>query len=71
MHRVERCRRRMGAAVLGLALAMLGVPVARGEQANVYRVGQLNLGSEGSEVQPFFDTFVATLRKLGYVEGAT
>ena len=69
MHRVERCRRRMGAAVLGLAIAMLALPVAHGEQANVYRVGQLNLGSEGGEVQPFYDTFVAALGKLGYVEG--
>jgi len=59
-------RTRAGATVLLLALA---VPGAYGQQGTVHRVGQLNVGSAGGEVQPYFDTFVATMRELGYVEG--
>lgn len=66
MHRMACSRTRAGATVLLLALA---VPGAYGQQGTVHRVGQLNLGSAGGEVQPYFDTFVAAMRELGYVEG--
>lgn len=66
MHRMAGSRTRAGAMVLLLALA---VPGAYGQQGTVHRVGQLSIGSAGGEVQPYFDTFVAAMRKLGYVEG--
>jgi len=69
MHRMACSRTRAGATALLLALAVLAVPGAYGQRATVHRVGQLNLGSAGGEVQPYFDTFVAAMRKLGYVEG--
>jgi len=38
--------------ILLLALIVLAAPLAHGQGA-VYRVGQLNLGSAGGEVQPY------------------
>jgi len=66
MHRMACGRTRASATLLLLALA---VPGAYGQQGTVHRVGQLNIGSAGGEVQPYFDTFVAAMRRLGYVEG--